>query len=281
MYDTVEQLLDRATPPLQRKRFDWTIGTRQIPLDAWLNVRQDRLQQLDEKDCLLEVDPSKVLVSLPNQNDVALALLDQVVWQLLTVHGEVYRRDSDIVIDSETGRSVHIDRDQPLATVARLTPEDFVIMRKVRDAWTMTTACVCFTSRWSLESKLGLDVNQIHAQVPGYRERLATSVERIFDSIGDAEILERKGWTLLDTPQLHLPGAKDADDLRTAMNILRIERQTLRRLGPETVVFGIGTHVVPLNQLKASVAERLTYLASSADDRVLDYKGWDVSGAAG
>ena len=281
MYDTIDELLHRATPPLQRPSFGWTIGTRPLPLNAWLNIRPDREHQLREKERLLEVAPSKVLVSLPHQSAAANALLEQVVSQLLTYHSDVYRRESDAILDIETGRLVTIDLDAPLATLARLTPEDFVIMGKVGGAWTMTAACVCFTSRWSLDSKLGLNVNQIHSHVPAYQERLATSVERIFDRIDATEILERKGWTLLDTEELHLPGAKTTEKSRTAMEVLRIERQTLRRLDPETVVFGIGTHVVRLSQLEPAVAQRLVDLASHADEQVLRYKGWDVSGEDG
>ena len=49
----------------------------------------------------------------------------------------------------------------------------------------MTAAAVCFTSRWNLADKVGLNLNEIHQPVPGYEDKVAGAVNHLINRLGN------------------------------------------------------------------------------------------------
>jgi len=147
----------------------------------------------------------------------------------------------------------------------------------------MTAAAVCFTSRWNLAGKVGLNLNEIHQPVPGYEDKVAGAVNHLINRLGTDQILRRSNWTLLDTDELHLPEPPDstapAEDVWD-LKWLRIERQCLRRLPvTEAVIFTIDTRVYRVDELDPAARRSLHEAVKAAPRDIAAYKGWPTQSA--
>jgi hypothetical protein len=146
------------------------------------------------------------------------------------------------------------------------TQEDWCVMVR-EDTWRLRAACVCFPSRWVLAHKVGGTVSEIHAPVQRYEQDLGGLVEGFFDRLDHDRVMWRINWNLWDDPRLSQPWTnEDAPDfdLPTVDQVpervvLRVERQTVRRLTEDAIAFSIRVHQRPLGNvaLQAGALEQL------------------------
>lgn len=176
----------------------------------------------------------------------------------------------------------------PLRRAAMLVDDDLCLMEKRNAAWTLTAASLCAPSFFSALDAVGKPLADLHAPVTGFGERMLPRVARIFDSLADGVIVERRNWSVVASGELFTP---DAAPVRARQRLiapqdagravyLRMERQTLRRL-PRTggLLFTIRIWRHPLEDLRAR-PERLAAFAAAwkrvmADEgrEFRDYKG--------
>lgn len=277
---TTEGLLSAVTPPLDGKPFRWSVGTRPAGMSQWLAVDDTRHRTMVAKDAVLDNHLGQTVITTPAGRTACDELLQATLAHLQEWHTGEYDVTDNAIIDLHSQRRTHIDTSDPLQTLARALPQDLCVLTSVDDRWTLTAAAVCFTSRWNLSSKIGCDLNQIHAPVPGYEQRIAAAVDHVMNRLGTDQVLQRSNWTLLDTDELHLPEPAqsrpvtgDVWDLRW----LRIERQSLHRLtDTDAVIFTIDTRVYRVDELEPSDRRRLHDSVVRAPAEIATYKGWPV-----
>lgn len=298
----MDDLLAGLTPPLDGRGFRWSVGTRVRPESAWLNYPGDAAVALQEKRRVLTEHHRHVVCRATDSvaEAACLELLDQVLANLADHHGTDYVICGDVVTQPRWGLSCRIDRTDPIGTLATLLPHDLCLLLPTESGLRLVAAAVCFTSRWSLTSKMGLNLAEIHAPVPGYDARLGNAVDQLINRLSGETVLGRKNWTLLDTNEWFLPEPATApsdsesqpgptsqgDPAITAVSEdvidelltdgwLRIEDQTLRRLPTsQAVVFGIATTITPTKRLTPDQRHRMWGAAMSAPPAVATYKSW-------
>jgi Haem-dependent oxidative N-demethylase, alpha subunit-like len=265
------------------------MGLRPLDPAEWLEVDERREAELREKSRLLAEVHDRVAVALPGSEAAGGELFDAVVEHLERRHpGTLTRLGDGSVCDRATGATGAISvrvATHPVEAAARLVQEDLCLLERREGSWILTAACVCFPSRWDLAGKLGLDLSGIHGPVPGYAEELAAPVKGFFDRLDVGRPLWRLNWTLLDTPELHLPDpASSRARFGTGTDLgerlwFRVERQTLRRITERpAVTFTIHTYVSRLRELVDSRPEAAGALASTLATVPPDtaaYKGWE------
>ena len=231
------------------------MGLKALDPAAWLERDDTYEGQLAEKRRLLATRRDEVVAalpaSLPAQREAAARLLAHLEHHL----PDGYRFAPDAVHDRVTGeRFVPAEfAAMPLELAARLIQEDLCLFEASPDGYRLSAAVVAFPARWRLADKIGRPLPAIHAPVPGYAERLATPVDRLFASLRAKRPVWRVNWSLVDTQALFLPpearaATPVAEPARLGETMwLRVERQTLTRL-PESaaVLFTIRTYVDPL-----------------------------------
>ncbi|MFC3071309.1 heme-dependent oxidative N-demethylase subunit alpha family protein [Phenylobacterium soli] len=175
----------------------------------------------------------------------------------------------------------------PLYAAARRVSDDLCLMQKIDGEWRLTALSLSAGSFFKAGEVVGRSLAELHGPVNGFGGRFLTRVQRIFEGLRPDLILERRNWTVLNTPELHTPdsgpirariGEIDAAEAGRALS-LRVERQTLRRL-PRTggALFTIRVWVGPL----ASVAQSPERLAAftqawrSATPDFRAYKRFDL-----
>ncbi|MDE3107160.1 MAG: DUF3445 domain-containing protein [Acidobacteriota bacterium] len=249
--------------PLDGRDWRFTMGLRPLNVAKWLEFDEHVDDELALKTQLLRERYDDVVATLPGSEEAAAELVRELTANLESYHPTRSRAISD---------------EHPIVAASRLVQEDLCLLER-RDAWRLSAACVCFPSRWSLASKLGATLDEIHGPVPGYDDALAGPTNAFFDRLGAERSYWRLNWTLLDSPVLHQPrGARRPPSGALSDWFFRVERQTLRRLARSgAVVFTIRTCVAPATTLvreHPDFGEHLWRALASAPPAVQDYKGW-------
>lgn len=233
----LDELQVEAGPPWH------AMGTRSLDLAAWLLDDDERDDQLAYKRWLLAERHDVVSASLPG-SEAAAAEAAQLIG---------------------AGN---------LEAAALLVQEDLCVLVRRGESWCLDAGVVCFPSMWSLRSKLGCPIAEVHAPVPSYAEELAERVDRFLDRL-DRPVW-RRNWLIHDSPDLHLPEPPPhlAEPSVPDELWLRSERQTLRRL-PATgaALFTIRTQQVPLAVIPHELGRRLAGAIRAWSPELVAYRG--------
>lgn len=226
--------------PLQQRPLP---GIQPLEMDDWLLVDDAYGAQIKERDRLLRTNRQSVLATSPESKPAEQELLQMVLGNFPAGFETCGHS-----ITCPDGRNVHLNLDDPLATIAALVQEDMCILQKQGDAHIMTAALLCFPASWRLVEKIGKPLTGIHDPVPEYDEQVARRVQRLFDGIQVDRPLWRFNGLWYQDPALFQPRSVVAPREATETGCtpyFRSERQCLVRL-PETraVVFSIHTFVV-------------------------------------
>ena len=213
--------------------------------DQWLIVDDAYGAQMAERERLLSAKREAVIALDHAALDPAQELLNEVVFFLKKLSNFTKNEGT---VTCPDGRTVFIDRNDPLATLGRLVQNDFCILQKEHEEHSLTGAVLCFPASWSLAEKFMRPLTVIHEPVAPYNADIAKRVQRLFDGIKVDRPLWRFNALYYATPELFQP--RHENDKRTIpkkdqARYFRSERQTIIRL-PQTgaVVFGIHTFIL-------------------------------------
>jgi hypothetical protein len=175
----------------------------------------------------------------------------------------------------------------PLFAAARRVPDDLCLMEKRDGQWRLTALSLSAGSFFTAEEVIGRSLAELHGRVTGFADRFLVRVQRIFEGLRPELVLERRNWTLLNSPDLHTPssapirariGEIGAGEAGEALH-LRVERQTLRRL-PRTggALFTIRVWLAPLADLAAEPARLAAFARAwrDATPELRAYKRFDL-----
>jgi hypothetical protein len=255
------------------------------PLDpaAWIETDAHFADQMAYRERLIADRRSVVFAETETSRPAQTELLETLCANLAArddyqvFETAVQRPDGTVIALSpaQTGP----DTDPPVLTAGRLTQEDFCVLeRGAGDSeYVLTSAILCFPSRWSLAEKIGHPLTAIHGPVPDYTEDLAKRVNRVFEGVKVGLPLWRANWTVHDHAELHQPSGDWRNEAGGETLYIRVERQTFVRL-PHTqaVVFGIRTFIDPLDSLSDEQAAALFELVEAQDADDIDYRGGDA-----
>lgn len=240
------------------------MGLRPLDPSKWLEVDASRGEELELKHQLLASSYDVVVATKPEGDRGSSDLLT-------TVEGFLAEQHPELAIGI-------VACEHPIVAAARLVQEDLCVLVR-SDTWRLQAACVCFPSRWSLATKIGATLDDIHGPVPVYDERLRRPTNAFFERLKPDHSFWRLNWTLIDSPTLHQPtGARQSPSGDLAQWFFRVERQTLRRLpASDAIIFTIRNYVASALELCRNHEEfgpTLLHNLETAPERVQEYKGW-------
>jgi hypothetical protein len=190
------------------------------------------------------------------------------------------------------------DSQRRVMALARVIEPDFAIMRVTRDrVIRLVGGCVCFPSSWSPETKMGMELKDIHAVVPGLNEGMGGMIGGVMSHLKPGVVGMRADWSLKASTELnhHLLENRRLPDASATLDdsFIRVERQMMVDLPPiEDVASGIAfciryalyriADMAKDPDLRAGVARALRTMP----DDVADYKGlaaarWPLADALG
>lgn len=262
------------TPWAEGKR-PFSIAMAPVALEDWLEVDDRREADLGVKAAVLAADAGAVRIG-PDTEDAQ----DEVHG---LIEAELDRQGlarMPVAPPPALADGTPFERAAPLVRAAMMVPDDLVLMRHGAQAWHLAAAAVAFPSAWSLDEKFGRPMNAIHEKVPGWAGPMAARVARIFDNLAVDAPVWRLNWSIQFGGGLPLPVSKHERQAtrQPADPLVRVERQTLRRLRSGDLLFTIKVMVDPLAALAAhpdgaDLALRLAEQLDGLDGPQLAYKG--------
>jgi hypothetical protein len=275
-----------AAPPYRA-----TMGLQPLDLAEWIEIDHTYATQMAQKRGLLAERHGEVFQALPEALEASQEILRLLLDHLPQHFPHLFRREGDRFANLATGESWPLDSSplHPLDLAGRLVQEDFCLMEG--SPYRLTAASLCFPARWTLAEKFGRPMQEIHAPVPLYPEKLAKPVDRFFEHLKTDKPVWRTNFSLIDDPALfqtkgHSRTSVDASITPETVGdrvFLRIERQTLHRLPhTEAILFTIRTHVWPLTIFTGDPggAADLAETLRTMPEQVYAYKSMPVFGAA-
>lgn len=277
-----------------------TIGLKPLRIEDWIEDQPDFVDQLLARQELV-VSHDDVLASVDGAQAAICELLATLHTELPTHLPQYYERAGAHLRIKPLDALWTLDDSPSLEQIARIIPDDMCLMMPdAAGAYRMVAAALCFPTRWRLGPKMGKALTDIHGPVPGYAEKLAKGVDRVFAALRPEQPRWRVNWSLVDSPALYQPVRPSGTALARGCaglpvetvlaNLwLRSERQTIRRL-PNTgcVVFGIRIRQLRLDKAigdDPALAARIYEDISTMPDALATYKGVsgfkDVLGAVG
>lgn len=264
------------------------IGIKPLDVADWIDVDDRLADYLAEKDRLLASYGDAVFAAEPGTGAAQAEVLALLAAHLPQHFPAIYRRTGSIIDIVPAARQVRLDASEPpLLTAARLVQEDLLLLRRDVSGWRLVAGSLSFPSSWSLREKLGRPLDEIHAPVPGFGSgtRNGQLIARMFDMARPETPMLRWNWSLYGDDRLFHPESADprrrrfGGGDRAETVFLRVERQTLRRLGTSgDMLFTVRISVDPLADLERHpeaprIAQALVDQLMALDADQLDYKG--------
>jgi hypothetical protein len=240
--------------PFDTGVFTWKMNTRSIEENDWLQVDDCRGEDLSLK------KQGPVGNHLDGSESTSLKLLQ-------TIENWLSKRSIALPL---VDNSLH-----PIDRCGRLIQEDVCLMERVSECWTLTAASVCFPTHWDPFSKIGLPLDDIHEPVPRYEEDLTPRPSNFMDRISAEMIVARTGWSLTACNDLALNYEKQIFEKDPSELIVRVERQTLRRIpNSDAIAFTIRIHRWPLHVIRddANLTNDLLISLRQLPDEIKTYK---------
>ena len=240
--------------PFNTGTFEWRMNTRSIDENSWLQVDAAR-----EDDLHLKRSAPKGL-HLAGSEESSQKLLNLVTnW----------------LENREVSSINNADLMHPIDRCGQLTQEDVCLMEQIDGLWVFTAGSVSFPTRWDPRLKLGLPLDQIHDPVPRYEVDLRPRPANFMNRMPKDKIVSRTGWTLTSSDSLRLMPYYRIEKCAPDEIILRIERQTLRRIPEsEAIAFTIRIHRWPLEIIgkDTDLSNDLIRALEMIPDEVSEYK---------
>ncbi|KAF8477512.1 hypothetical protein BDZ91DRAFT_778561 [Kalaharituber pfeilii] len=306
----------RAIPRPYRP-FRWTyhqtMSLSRMETDWWLEVESTYKERVAQRKELYRLNGRKILDWLPGE-DVQVACRETmelvVMWlvrrypQCFELVGDTETQDGKIFVNHLLGTQTPLDRGMhPLMVLLEHVPEDFAIMlptiTPTKDptnptvTYTFRAGVICSSIGWSLETKLGLCLHDIHhttGNVPDYAAKMSFSMDRFFSkNLPPKKPIQRGSWSFeIGQPLFILPGDEHHRTVRSFQNpnvsvqdiYLRVDWQTLRRLPISgAVLFNYKAVFTPMDQLREepNIPALLVKILTEGKKELLKYKGtWHV-----
>jgi len=240
------------------------LGLVAIPEASWIEIDSEYIPHVTERRRLLAERRADIIAAIPGSEAAQSELLAVLANHLTRHHPDWFHANGAWLDNRLTGERHNLADADSLDAAGRLVQEDFCLLQEEAGGLSLIAAVLCFPGRWRLADKIGRRLDAIHGPVPFYPERLARPVDRFLTLLKTGRLAKRFTWSVIDDAALFQPtghGATSSNAGVTPGNagdtlVLRVERQTFRRL-PQSgaIVFGIRTHVTPLDRVTARPGE--------------------------
>lgn len=196
------------TTPLPYRPFRYgpnyaiTMGIRRMPWDRWIELDNEYPRYHALRASRLASRGDRCVRTAPEAFDAACELLEELSSYLCERYPTLYKKTSEGSLKNLlSGEEIPISeqplREDPMALCARLVQDDLAIMIEKPDGkHYLLAGAILLAGFWRLEDKFGMSLAEIHesGDVPGFREKLKTGMERFFGRLCVDAPVERNNY---------------------------------------------------------------------------------------
>ncbi|KAI9780523.1 MAG: hypothetical protein M1839_006641 [Geoglossum umbratile] len=258
----IEKALPRPYRPF-RWAYHQTMSLTKMEPNWWLELENTYVARIAQRKGYFEKHGGAVLQYLPGSELACKELMEMCIQFLCARYPQYFSLDKEKmvfkngILKIETQlKSMH-----PLEILLNHVPEDFAItMRDPVDGFYYFRAgVICSSLGWSVGTKIGLQLHEIHAPIPDYKEKMRFSMDRFFAKLPTDKPIQRGSWGLeVDQPLFMPPGdphelhrLSQNPELKLSQCHLRVDWQTLRRLPlSAAIVFNFKALFTPISEFR-------------------------------
>ena len=260
-------------PPKDGKPFRLSLGLRELDPANWIEIGSDLVEQLKQRNELLDTKRSVVFQEVAGYEDAALTYARALKENLSKFHSD-YLVNGDQITHKPTGISVNLLDDHPFVQLARVITEDLCLLSHEDSTWKLVAGVVIFPSRRKHREKNGKNIDAIHEPVPGYAGALQPLMVDTFNKIKPERPVWRRNWSLHETEELHEP-SYTPHNVGISDYWWRTERQTLTKSeSNQFLLFTIRNRSEPFKWIKEDPEATAEFIKTlqSLDPQMLEYK---------
>lgn len=231
--------------------------------DYWLELEQSYRIRIQQRQELYLRHGRSVLDYLPGSELACHELMEMALQFLCTRYPNCFQLLNhqttlrNTILNTETNLTLL----HPLHVLLNNIPEDFTLTPRNPEtgSYHLRAGIICSSLGWTLGSKLGQDIDTIHAPVPEYKSKISFSMNRFFAKLPTDKPIQRGSWGIEIDQPIHMapgdPAAQRHDiqdpDISLDRYHLRVDWQMLCRLPVSAViVFNFKVLFTPVTQLR-------------------------------
>lgn len=255
--------------------------------DWWLELENTYVKRIKQRQDLFVKHGDRVLNSLPGSELACKELMEMSLQFLCARYPHYFRLDKDKMVFYNGILSTESDlkTTPPLRVLLNNVPEDFAIM--LRDSKTgfyfFRAGVICSSLGWDLGTKMGMQLHEVHAPIPDYKEKMRFSMDRYFAKKPTDKPIQRGSWGLEVDEPLYMPPGDPHEkhrnvqlaDLDISRCNLRVDWQTLRRLPlSAAVVFNYKAIFTPVETFRDEpfIPTLMVKVLKEAKRNLMEYK---------
>lgn len=237
----IETALSRPYRPF-RWAYHQTMSLTRMEPDWWLELNREYVTTIKDREQLFEKHGAMVLQTLPGSEIACKELMEMCLQFLCARYPQYFSLDPTRSVFSNSILNTQTDLKSmpPMEVLLHNVPEDFAVMLRDPETgiYSLRAGMIMSSLGWSLGTKMGLKLDEIHQPVPDYREKMKFSMDRYFSKKPTDKPIQRGSWGLEVDKPLFMPPGDPHTKLREVQNPehsidqmhLRVDWQTLRRL---------------------------------------------------
>ncbi|KAF9891198.1 hypothetical protein FE257_004762 [Aspergillus nanangensis] len=286
--------IDKALPRPYRP-FRWayhqTMSLTKLETDWWIELENTYKDRIAQRRQLYAKHGSAVLGYLPGSELACKELMEMVIQFLCARYPQYFSLvDQRVLHNRILGTEQDVRSIHPLEVLLNNVPEDFALM--MRDDQTgfyfLRAGVICSALGWNIGTKIGLQLHEIHAPIPDYKEKMQFSMDRFFTKMPSDKPIQRGSWGLEVGQPLYMPPGDAHEQARLSQNPdlcpeechLRVDWQTLRRLPlSASIVFNFKALFTPVAEFRDEpcVPALIAKILREGKKSLMDYKNtWHV-----
>ncbi|KAI4144893.1 MAG: hypothetical protein LQ341_002526, partial [Variospora aurantia] len=180
----IESALPRPYRPF-RWAYHQTMSLTKLETDWWLELERDFAKSINDRKELFATRGKMMLDYLPGSELACKELMEMALQFLCARYPQYfslsYSNDKGYVFHNGILKNETVIGDMhPLHVLLENVPEDFAVMvRNPEDGYYyLRGGVLCSSLGWSLGSKLGMQLKEIHGPIPDYKEKMEFSMDR-------------------------------------------------------------------------------------------------------
>ncbi|KAJ9613153.1 hypothetical protein H2200_003094 [Cladophialophora chaetospira] len=290
-----EHDIDKALPrPFRPFRWAYhqTMSLTKLEPDWWLELENTYKSRIAQRKKLYAEHGEAVLQWLPGSELASKELMEISIQFLCARYPQYFTLDADkkTFRNKILGTKQDVSSKHPLLVMLDNIPEDFAIMLRNPETgyYHFRSGMICSALGWNVGTKIGLQLHEIHAPIPDYKEKMQFSMDRFFTKMPAQKPIQRGSWGLeVDQPLYMPPGDPhekyrdfQSPDLDLSQIHLRVDWQTLRRLPLSGgIVFNFKAVFTPITEFRDEpyIPSLVLKVLKEGKENLMKYKNtWHV-----
>lgn len=155
---------------------------KKLEPDWWLEVDRTYASRIKQRQDLYSKHGSEILQSLPGSEIACKELMEMVLQFLCSRYPTHFSIDKQKLVfyNNVLATTTDLREIDPLEVLLNNVPEDFAIVLRNPETgyYSFRAGVICSSLGWTVGTKIGKDLKDIHAPIPDYKEKMEFSMDR-------------------------------------------------------------------------------------------------------